>query len=155
MGYMEDDMSDNEKLLRQAERYAGMRRALLFINALSYFVWIGAQALQFLPGFTPHQSALIQFVAGPIWLVSLLCILVMGVRLYMRRDLHGLIDDERTIKIGNQAFQAGYWVLLIGIALVYALLFCGIQIEGGIFLPILLSLGVAVPGLTYAALYRS
>jgi len=148
-------MSDNEKLLRQAERYAGMRRALLFINALSYFVWIGAQALQFLPGFTPHQSALIQFVAGPIWLVSLLCILVMGVSLYMRRDLRGLVDDERTIKIGNQAFQAGYWVLLIGIALVYALLFCGIQIEGGIFLPILLSLGVAVPGLTYAALYRS
>lgn len=148
-------MSENEKLLRQAEGFAGTRRMLLIINALSYFVWIGAQALQFFPGFTPHQVAMIQFIAGPIWLVSLLSILVLSLRLYGRHDLRGLVDDERTVKTSSQAFQIGYWVLLIGIAVVYALRFCGVQLESAVFLPILLSLGVAVPGLTYAALYRS
>jgi len=148
-------MSDNEKLMQQAERFANARRILLIINALAYFAWIGGQALQLLPGFTARQTALTQFIAGPIWLVSLLTILIMSFRLYRRRELRGLVDDERTVGVGNQALKSGYWVLLIGVALVYALRFCGVQLESAVFLPILLSLGVAVPGLSYAALYRS
>ena len=150
-------MNANEKLLKQAEGFGALRRLLMLINALSYMVWIGAQAIVFFPEMhvSMQQTALIQMVAGPIWLISLIAIFATIFYLVRRSDLRRLVDDERTQNLNLRAFQAGYLVLLLAIAGAYALCFIGKTPNPGALLPILLSLGVAVPSLTYAALYRS
>ena len=60
-------MTDNEKILRQAESFAGWRRLLLITNALAYVAWIGAQPLYFVDGLSVgnRQVVLIQSIAGP------------------------------------------------------------------------------------------
>lgn len=151
---------NNEKKLRHAEAFANFRRLLLTVNALAYMLWVGPQAGYFFGWFASIDSANqviapIAMIAGPIWLISLLLILAMIFYLYRRRDLAGLIDDERTKNLTKRAFQAGYFTLLIIIALSYALCFFGKMPNILALLPILLSIGVAVPSLTYALLYRS
>ena len=147
-------MNENEKRIRQAERLAGVRRLLLVVNAVAYFGWIGAQALDFIPRITVTnaQVADIQFVLGPLWLVSLIGLILT---LFWRRDVRALIDDERTAKLTLRAFQAGYGALLLAVTVLSILPILGYRLNILGVLPILLSLGVAVPPLTYAALYRS
>ncbi len=147
-------MSDNERLLQRAEAFAATRRILLAVNGLAYLGWIGAQALDAVPGMPlgHGQLALIRLVPGAIWLFSLVALFVS---MAMSRSVRPLIDDERTAKFTLRAFQAGYGVLLVSIAALYGLAFAGYPVDMLAVLPILLSLGVAVPSLAYAALYRS
>ena len=147
-------MTENETLLRQAEALAVGRRLSMVVNAVSYFIWIGAQSLYFIPQIkmTGAQIAAIQMVFGPLWLVSLAGVVLTIV---WRRDVRALVDDERTAKLSLRAFQAGYGALLVAIAVLCSLPLLGYQLNILGVLPILLSLGVAVPPLTYAALYRS
>lgn len=150
-------MIDNEQRLKAAERFAAFRRILLVINAVAYAVWIGAQSLYFIGGVqvTNHQIAIMQMIAGPIWFVSLLAICFLIFRLARSRDLRALVDDERTKALGLRAFQAGYFVLLAAVVVFYALSLTGHRPNLSAVFPIMLSLGVAVPPLTYAFLYRS
>ncbi len=147
-------MNDNEKRLRRAEGLAALRRLLLAVNAVAYFGWIGVKALDFIPriAVTNTQVALVQMILGPVWLVSLVGLVFT---MTWRRDVRVLIDDERTAKLTLRAFQAGYGVLLLAISVLYAATFAGYRLNILGVLPVLLSLGVAVPPLTYAALYRS
>jgi uncharacterized membrane protein len=149
-------MSDNETRLKQAERFATIRRVLLVINALAYIVWIGAQSLYFIEGINAANQliARIQMVAGPVWLISLLALFFMIFRLFWRRDLRAMVDDERTQTTTHHAFLAGYIVLLVSVVIFYTLSLTGHRPNLSAVLPIMLSLGVAVPSLTYAALYR-
>ena len=147
-------MNENEKRLRRAETVANVRRLLLAVNAVAYFGWIGAQALYFIPQIkvTNAQVALAQMILGPLWLASLIGLVLI---LMWRRDVRALIDDERTAKLTLRAFQAGYGALLLAVTVLSILPYLGYRLNILGVLPILLSLGVAVPPLTYAALYRS
>ncbi len=147
-------MNDNETLLRRAETLANVRRLLLAVNAVAYFGWIGAQALYFIPQNTVTKAQVtdIEFVLGPVWLVSLIGLVLT---FFWRRDVRALIDDERTAKLTLRAFQAGYGALLVAIFLLSVLPLLGLHLNVLAIPPLLMSLGVAVPPLTYAALYRS
>jgi len=149
-------MSDNEKLLRQAEGLAGYRRVMLVVNALSYTAWVVSFALgqTGMGDLPPRLLTMIGLAAFPVWLISLIA-LVWGIRRLARdKALGALIDDERTRDLTKRAFQAGYWALLLALAGLYAVsYFTDINIR--LIVPFLLAFGVAAPSLTYAALYRS
>ena len=148
-------MSDAEKLLKQAEALAGLRRGLMIVNALSYIAWIGATGLQHVDtGLAPQTLGLVGTAAWPVWLVSLLGILWTMMHLARRRDIAGLVDDERTANLTSRAFQAGYWALLLAVSGLYAASYF-IAVDIKVAAPFLLALGVAAPSLTYAFLYRS
>lgn len=148
-------MTDNEILLRQAEAHAVARRLLMIVNALSYIAWIGAFGLsQSGHGFDGHLLGLVQALSFPVWLVSLLAIFWTIRRLRQRRDIAGLIDDERTVRVSGRSFQVGYWGLLLAITGLFAASFF-IPLDVRLVAPFLLALGVAAPSLTYAWLYRS
>lgn len=148
-------MTDTEKLLKQAEGMAGLRRVLLIVNALSYVVWIGSTGVQHLDtGIPPQIVGLTGMLAWPVWLVSLLGIFWTMAHLAKRRDIAGLVDDERTAGLTKKAFQAGYWALILALAGVYAASYF-IPIDVQTAAPFLLALGVAAPSLTFALLYRS
>ncbi len=148
-------MTDAEKLLKQAEGMAGLRRGLLIVNALSYAVWIGSTGLQHIAtGIPPQTLNLVGMAAWPLWLISLLGIFWTMMHLAKRRDIAGLVDDERTVGLTKRAFQAGYWVLILAVAGAYATSFF-VTIDMQAAAPFLLALGVAAPSLTYALLYRS
>jgi len=148
-------MTDNDKLLKQAEGMAGLRRGLLIVNALSYVLWIGSRGLQYIDAGIPEDAVnLAGMVAWPIWLISLLGIFWTMMHLAKRRDLAGLVDDERTAGLTKRAFQVGYWALLAAVTGLYITsYFVAIDIRTAA--PFLLALGVAAPSLTYALLYRS
>lgn len=149
-------MTENEKLLQQAEGQANLRRLLLVINAASYVVWIGSRSLTALgsSSLDPGLLSTVQMAAWPVWLVSLVGLLWAMARLRKRRDIAGLVDDERTTGLSARSFQVGYWVLLVGAAAVYTASFF-ITVDVKLVAPALVALGVAAPSLTYAALYRS
>ncbi len=147
-------MGDGDKLLKQAQSHAALRRVLLVVNGLSYLVWIGSRGLGFAGSVDPGLLAAMGMIAWPVWLVSLLGIFWTMARLRKRRDIAGLVDDERTVGLAGTAFKAGYWVLLVGIAAVFAVSYF-VSIDVRAVMPVLLALGVAAPSLTYAALFRS
>jgi len=148
-------MTDTDKLLKQAEGIAGLRRGLMVVNALSYVAWIGSTGLQHAgTGLPPQSLALAGMIAWPAWLVSLLGILWTMKHLASRRDIAGLVDDERTAGLTKRAFQAGYWALLLAVTGLYAASYF-VPIDIKTAAPFLLALGVAAPSLTYAFLYRS
>ena len=149
-------MTDNEALLRRAEGVAAMRRFLLVINALSYVAWISVFAIS-ISGVhlvLPPWAGVAAGVCAVIWFVSLIALL-LGIRSLRRnRALAGLVDDERTQHLRGRAFEAAYWVLLFAVAILYGL--AGfVHLESRLVLPALIGLGVAVPGLTFAWLYRA
>ncbi|MGZ3298356.1 MAG: hypothetical protein ACXU8U_05890 [Asticcacaulis sp.] len=147
---------DNDRLMKQAEGYIALRRVLLIVNALGYIAWIGSEGLGHLGNLSvdPHTLSLVKLVAQPIWVLSLLGIFGVMARLRKRRDIAGLVDDERTRALSGWSFKAGYWVLLISIAGVYAANFF-MTIDVRLVAPLLLALGVATPSLTYAVTYRN
>ena len=147
-------MGDADKLLKQAQSHVALRRVLLVVNGLSYVMWIGSRGLGFAGGVDPGLLSAIGMIAWPVWLVSLLAIFWTMARLRKRHDIAGLVDDERTVGLTGTAFKAGYWVLLIGVAAVFAASYV-LPIDVRAVMPVLLALGVAAPSLTYAALFRS
>ena len=143
-------MSDNEKLLRQAEGLAGFRRLAMIVNAVSYAAWLAGIAMSGARGLWLAMQAS-GFI---VWLVSLMAVLWTIRRAWRRRDLGALIDDERTAMLTTRAFQVGYWVLLAPLALLYmASYFVSLDLRS--LLLALMALGVAAPSLTYALLYRN
>ena len=145
-------MSDNELLIQQAEQAGGLRRLFLIGQAVGYIGWIGSQGLSAL-GLDPHILTIVQNLCWPLWLVSLLATFWLMRRTAKNQQLAALLDDERTSGLTKTVFQTSYWVLLIAVALVYAATFVT-EVDIRAIAPILLSLGVAVPSLTYACLYR-
>lgn len=145
-------MSDNERLIQQAEQAGGLRRLFLIGQAVGYIGWIGSQGLSAL-GLDPHILTIVQNLCWPLWLVSLLATFWLMRRTAKNQQLAALLDDERTSGLTKTVFQTSYWVLLIAVALVYAATFVT-EVDIRAIAPILLSLGVAVPSLTYACLYR-
>ncbi len=148
-------MSDTQNLMKKAEGYVQWRRALLVINALAYIGWIGATGLTYLPAVAidPGMLNLISAVCWPVWLLSLLGIFAQVAYARKHRDISALADDERTVGYTKTAFQTGYWLLLTGLALVYAAsYFTPLDVKAVI--PFMLALGVAAPSLTYAVLDR-
>ena len=145
-------MSDNERLIQQAEQAGGLRRLFLIGQAVGYIGWIGSQGLSAL-GLDPHILTIVQNLCWPLWLVSLLATFWLMRRTAKNRQLAVLLDDERTSGLTKTVFQTSYWVLLTAVALVYAATFVA-EVDIRVIAPILLSLGVAVPSLTYACLYR-
>lgn len=147
-------MTDSEQLLKQAERLAGLRRGLLLVNAFAYMSAIGAMGLSHAGGygFDAAQLNLTQMIAWPLWFVSLLGVL-WTMRRAARPEIGALIDDERTANLKSTAFQAGYWTLLLSVALVFAATYL-MPIDIKLVLPFMLAVGVAAPPLTYAFLYR-
>ena len=145
-------MSDNDRLIRQAEQVGGLRRLFLIGQAVGYIGWIGSRGLTAL-GLDPHILTIVQNLCWPLWLVSLLATFWLMRRTAKNHQLAALLDDERTSGLTKTVFQTSYWVLLIAIALVYAATFVS-EVDIRAVAPILLSLGVAVPSLTYASLYR-
>ncbi|MDV6329226.1 hypothetical protein [Asticcacaulis sp. 201] len=149
-------MSENERLIKQAEHMGGLRRLLLIGQAVGYIGWIGSRGLGYVQGLSidPLVLMVVQNLCWPLWMVSLLASLWLMRRTTKNRQLSALLDDERTAELTKKVFQIGYWVLLIALALVYASTFLT-DVDIRAIAPILLSLGVAAPSLTYAALYRS
>ena len=148
-------MTDNEALLKKAEGVAGFRRVLLIINALAYFAWIGATGLE--RGHVDIDGGILkltQVVAGAVWLISLVALFVAMAKLRQRKDIAGLVDDERTQGLTARCFQMGYWALLLGVTGVYTASYL-MEVDVKLIAPFLLALGVAVPPLTFAFLYRS
>ena len=145
-------MSDNERLIQQAERVGGLRRLFLIGQAVGYIGWIGSQGFSAL-GLDPHILIIVQNLCWPLWLVSLLATFWLMWRTAKNQQLAALLDDERTSGLTKTVFQTSYWVLLVAVALVYTATFV-IEVDIRAVAPILLSLGVAVPSLTYACLYR-
>ncbi len=148
-------MSENDRLIQQAEWAGGLRRLFLTGQAVAYIGWIGSQGAAHIPALNidPIVLNLIQTVCWPIWLVSLLATFWLMRRTAKNRQVSALLDDERTVGLTKTVFQASYWVLLVAVALVYAATFIS-EVDIRAIAPILLSLGVAVPSLTYACLYR-
>ena len=147
-------MADTDKLIKQAHSHAVLRRVLLIVNGLSYLAWIGSRGAAFAGLADDRLVSLISNLAWPLWLISLVGILWTMARLRKRRDIAGLVDDERTVGLASTAFKTGYWLLLIGIAAVFAASYF-VSIDVRAVMPVLLALGVAAPSLTYAALFRS
>lgn len=145
-------MSDNERLIQQAERAGGLRRLFLIGQTIGYIGWIGSHGLAAL-GLDPHILTIVQNLCWPLWLVSLLATFWLMWRTAKNQQLAALLDDERTSGLTKTVFQTSYWVLLVAVALVYTATFV-IEVDIRAVAPILLSLGVAVPSLTYACLYR-
>ena len=146
-------MSDNDKLLRQAEGLAGFRRLAMIVNAVSYAAWLAGIAMA---GAAENRGLWLTMQASGfiVWLVSLMAVLWTIRRARRRRDLGALIDDERTAMLTTRAFQVGYWVLLAPLALLYmASYFVSLDLRS--LLLALMALGVAAPSLTYALLYRN
>ena len=149
-------MTDNELLLRQAEGVTTWRRLLLVVNALTYAAWIGVFGVSISGAHIalPPWALIAAVVCAVVWMLSMIGIF-LGIRALKRnRALAGLVDDERTVGLRGRAVQAGYWVVLIAIAILYGLAgFVPLDIK--LVLPALIALGVAVPNLTYAWLYRN
>ena len=148
-------MSNTQNLMKKAEGYVQWRRITLVINALAYVGWIGSTGLGFLPGVAidPALLRLVSAISWPIWLLSLLGIFAQMAYARKHRDIAALADDERTVGYTKTAFQTGYWLLLIGLALVYAASYFT-QLDVKAVIPFMLALGVAAPSLTYAMLDR-
>jgi hypothetical protein len=149
-------MSHTDALMQQAARHAALRRVLLVVNGGAYLAALASQGLLALKA-APASPALLHavlWVAWPLWAASLLALFWTMARLRRRLDIAGLVDDERTSALSAQAFKAGYWALLLALAGLYAASFLtGIDFRAAA--PLLLGLGVAVPPLTYALLYRA
>lgn len=145
-------MSDNERLIQQAEQAGGLRRLFLIGQAVGYIGWIGSQGLSAL-GLDPHILTIVQNLCWPLWLFCLFATIWLMRRTAKNQQLAALLDDERTSGLTKTVFQTSYWVLLIAVALVYAATFVT-EVDIRAIAPILLSLGVAIPSLTYACLYR-
>ncbi len=146
-------MGNTDRLMREAAGQALLRRTLLVVNAASYVAWIGSIWLMHVGTIDPGALSLVQTIAWPVWLISLFGILAGMVYMRRRRDIAGLVDDERTVGLAATAFKTGYWVLLVAVAGVYAGSFFT-TIDVRLVAPVLLALGVATPSVTYAALYR-
>ena len=149
-------MTDNEVLLKQAEGVAVRRRVLLVINAATYAAWVGVFAVSVsgIHYVFPFWAVAAAVACAVVWVLSMIAIL-SGIRSLKRnRALAGLVDDERTCAVTARSHQAGFWVLLAAIAILYAVAgFVPLNIR--LVLPALIALGVAVPNLTYAWLYRN
>jgi hypothetical protein len=152
---MEHIMTSNDHLIQQAERMGGLRRLFLIGQAIGYIGWIGSRSLQFINGLAidPLALTLVQNLCWPLWLFSLVATLWLMRRTAKNRQLGALLDDERTAGLMKTVFQTSYWVLLIAVALLYAVTFVT-DVDIRAVAPILVSLGVAVPSLTYACFYR-
>ncbi|WKL56461.1 hypothetical protein Q1W73_12265 [Asticcacaulis sp. ZE23SCel15] len=148
-------MTDNDRLIQQAERLGHLRRLFLIGQAVGYIGWIGSSGLEYVraPLIDPFILKFVQNMCWPLWLVSLLATLLLMRRTAIDRQLGALLDDERTSGLIKSVFQTSYWVLLIAVALVYAATFVA-EVDIRAIAPVLLSIGVAVPSLTYACLYR-
>ncbi len=148
-------MTDNDRLIQQAERVGGLRRLFLIGQAVGYIGWIGSRSFQFINGLAidPFILTIVQNLCWPLWLFSLLATLWLMHRTAKNRQLGPLLDDERTAGLIKTVFQTSYWVLLIAVALVYAATFVT-EVDIRAVAPILVSLGVAVPSLTYVCCYR-
>ncbi|ESQ93148.1 hypothetical protein [Asticcacaulis benevestitus] len=148
-------MSENEKLLRQAEGLAGFRRIMLVVIALSYVGWIVTFSLGVTGiGNLPHTLLItISLAILPVWAVSMIAFLWGMVRMTRDKKLGALIDDERTRGINHQAIQAGYWGMIVAAGICFWLSFF-LDIDIRLVLAGLVGMGVAVPSLTYACLYR-
>lgn len=144
-------MSD-DRLIRQAEQVGGLRSLFLIGQAVGYIGWIGSRGLTIM-GLEPHTLTIVQNLCWPLWLVCLLATFWLMRRTAQNRQLAVLLDDERTSGLTKTVFQTSYWILLVAVALVYAATFIT-EVDIRAVAPILLSLGVAVPSLTYACLYR-
>jgi hypothetical protein len=152
---MEHVMTDNDRLVQQAEQMGGLRRLFLIGQGVGYAGWIGSRSLQFINGLAidPLFLTLVQNLCWPLWLFSLLATLWVMRRTAKNHQLGALLDDERTAGLIKTVLQTSYWVLLIAVALVYAATFIT-DVDIRLVAPILVSLGVAVPSLTYACCYR-
>lgn len=149
-------MTENDMLMKQAESHSALRRLFLAIQAVAYIGWIGSRALAFTGTnlVDPATLTLVQTVCWPVWLVGLLATFWLMRKTARNRQLAALVDDERTVRLAGTVFQVAFWVLLVAVALVYAATYVT-TVDARAVMPILLSLGVAVPSLAYAALYRS
>lgn len=145
-------MSDNEGLIKQAETMGSQRRILLILQGVSYVGWIGSQGLTPIIGHAPLLKA-VQIICWPVWLLSLLLTFWLMRRTAKNHQIAALLDDERTKGLVTTVFQTSYWVLLTAVAVTYAATYVT-EVDIKAVAPVLLSLGVAVPSLTYAALYR-
>ncbi len=148
-------MTDNEGLMQQAESHGVLRRVLLIVNAGAYIAGMICTSLTRLEGLRGHLRMFVmgEFICWPVWFLSLLAILWTMQRLRQRPDIGVLVDDERTSGLTARSFQAGYWALLLGVAGLYAASFL-MPVDVRLIAPLLVALGVAAPGLTYAFLYR-
>ncbi len=148
-------MIDNEKRVREAEGFAGLRRLLLIVNAVAYVAAIAVMGLSHagVHGFESGQWKETELAAWAVWGLSLLGIFWTIRRATKRPDIGALVNDERTAGMASKAFQAGYWALLLSVAGVFmATYFTPFDIK--LVLPFMLALGVAAPPLTFALLYR-
>jgi hypothetical protein len=140
---------DSERLARQAEGHVALRKGLMIVNALAYIGWIGSQGLAHADavGGAPVWE-LVRNVSVPVWMISLVLILVQAAVLKRNHDVAALVDDERSAGKTALAFKGGYWVLLVAVAGLYAATFLLPDLDMRTFMPLLLAAGVAAPAFT-------
>jgi protein-S-isoprenylcysteine O-methyltransferase Ste14 len=105
---MQSDDALAERLTRRRARIAAVMAVFFMLSMIASL------------GHAPSRPETFRLAAWTVWTVALLVFLVTGGALWRGRGVRALLNDETTQAHRQQAFVAGFWVMIVVAFAIYA-----------------------------------
>ena len=95
----------------------------------------------------------VQFVASTVWLLMLLVFILFGGGLWRSKSVRAMLNDENTEENRRRAVASGFWAMMAGAALCYAITFYE-PVKAREAIHVIITIGVGATLLRFGALER-
>ncbi len=139
----------------EVERLARRRRRILAASAIGFLSWQGGivASTTAVAGHATRLVDVVRLAGFALWAGSLVAMLVAGGRTARNPGVRSALEDELTQANRRDAFQFGYWVMLIAAGALYAVSLLT-PLTAATAIPLLLVVGVTIPALRFVMLDR-